>query len=67
MVRPQILIDYIIVNRKLTGSIEDTRVYRSAVTDIKSRDYHLVVSRVYSKLKFWKGNYHSKVMMLIDC
>ena len=51
------LIDYVIVNRRLAGSIQDTRVYRSAVIDVKSKDHHLVVSRVNLKLKFWKGNY----------
>ena len=51
------LIDYVILNRKLAGSIQDTRVYRSAVIDLKSKDHHLVVSRVNLKWKFWKGNY----------
>ena len=52
-----ILIDYVIVNRRLAGSIQDIRVYRSAVIDVKSKDHHLVVSKVNLKLKFWKGNY----------
>ena len=51
------LIDYVIVNRRLAGSIRDTREYRSAVIDVKSKDHHLVVSKVNSKLKFRKGNY----------
>ena len=51
------LIDYSILNRRLTGSIQDTRVYRSADNDDKSKDHHLVVSSVNLKLKFWKGNY----------
>ena len=34
------LIDYVIVNRRLAGSIQDTRVYRSAVIDVKSKDHH---------------------------
>ena len=50
------LIDYVTVNRRLTGSIQDTRVYRSAVIDVKSKDHHLVVSKVNLKLKFQKGN-----------
>jgi hypothetical protein len=29
----------------------------SAAIDVKSKDYHLVVSRVNLKLKCWKGNY----------
>jgi hypothetical protein len=41
----------------LTGSIQDTRVYRSAVIDVKSINHHLVVSSAYLKLKFQKGNY----------
>ena len=53
------LIDYGIVNRRLAGSIQDTRVYRSAVIDMKSKDQHLVVSRVKLKLNLWKGNYLS--------
>ena len=32
------LIDFFIVNRLLVGSIQDTRVYRSDVTDVKSKD-----------------------------
>ena len=50
------LIDYVIVNRRLAGSIQDTRVYRSAVIDVKSKDHHLVVSKVNLKLKFRKSN-----------
>ena len=54
------LIDYVTVNRRLAGSMQDTRVYKSgksAVIDVKSTDHHLVVSRVNLKLKFWKENY----------
>ena len=51
------LIDYAIVNRRLAVSIQNTRVYSSAVTDVKSKDHHLVVSRVNLKLKLRKGNY----------
>ena len=51
------LIDYVIVNQRLAGSIQDTRVYRSAVINFKSKDDHLIVSKVNLKLKFWKGNY----------
>ena len=50
------LIDYVIVNRRLAGSIQDTRVYRSAVIDVKSKDHHLVVFKVNLKLKFRKSN-----------
>ena len=50
------LIDYVIVNRRLAGLIQNTRVYRSAVIDVKSKDHHLVVSKVNLKLKFRKGN-----------
>ena len=51
------LIDYVIVNRILAGSIQIIRVYRSVVTDIKNKDHHLVVSRVNLKHQFRKGNY----------
>ena len=51
------LIDYVILKRRLVGPIEDTRVYRSAFIDIKSKDHHVVVSKVNLKLKFRKGNY----------
>ena len=51
---------------KTLGSIQDTRVYRSAVIDVKSKDHHLVVSKVNLKLKFRKGNSSRKVMMLVD-
>ena len=45
------LIHYVIVNRRLAGSIQYTRVYRSAAIDVKSKEHHLVVSRVNLKLK----------------
>ena len=51
------LIDYVIVNRRLAGSIQDTKVYRSAVIDVKIKDHRLVVFRVSLKLKIWKDNY----------
>jgi hypothetical protein len=42
------LIDYAIVNRRLAGLTQDTRVYRSAVIDDRSKDlvkdHHLIVS-----------------------
>ena len=47
---------YLFVNRRLAGSIQDTRVYGSAVIDVKSKDHHLVVSKVNLKLKFRKSN-----------
>ena len=46
MVRKTNLIDYVIGNQTLTGSMQDTRVYRSGFIDVKSKDHHLVVSRV---------------------
>ena len=51
------VIDYVIVNRKLAGSIQDIRVDRITVIDVKSKDHRLVVSRVNLELKFWKGDY----------
>ena len=50
------LIDYAILNLSSVGSIQYTRVYKSAFIDIKSKDHHLVTSRVNLKLKFRKGN-----------
>ena len=50
-------VDYVVVNRRLAGSVKDTRVYLSAVIDVKSKYHHLVVSKVNVKLKFQKGNY----------
>ena len=52
--KPANLIDYILVNRKLAGLIQDTR---SVVTDVKSKNHHLVVSTVNLKLRLRKGNY----------
>ena len=46
---------YVIVNRRLAGLIQDARVYRSAIIDVRSKDHHLVVSRVIFKLKFLEG------------
>jgi len=46
------LIYYFIVNQRLTGSTQDARIYRSAAFDVKSKDHHLVMSRVSLKLKF---------------
>ena len=46
--------------------MHDTRVYRSAVMDFKSKDHHLVASTVNLKLKFRKGNYFGETMMLVD-
>ena len=51
------LINYVILNRRLAGSVKDTRVYRSAVIDFKSKYHHLVASMVDLKLKFQKDNY----------
>ena len=48
---------YFIVNRRLAGSIQDTRVYRRSVIDVKSEDHHLVVSKVNLKLKFQMVDY----------
>ena len=60
------LIDNAIVNRRLARSIEDTRVYRSAVIDVKSKDHHRVVSRVNLKLNFGTLTTCREVMMLVD-
>ena len=60
------LIDYVIVNRRLAGSIQDTRVNRSAVIGVNSKDHRLLVSKVNLKLEFRKGNYLRKLMMLVD-
>ena len=49
------LIDCVITSRRLAGAIHYTRIYRSAVIDLKSADHHLVVSKVKLKLKFRKG------------
>ena len=51
------LIDYVIVNRRLVGSIQDTWVYRSAVIDVKSKDHRQIVFKANLKLKFRKGKY----------
>ena len=48
---------YVIVNRRLAGTVKGTRVYRSAVIEVKSKDHHLVLSRVNLKLKIGKDNY----------
>jgi len=55
--KPANLIDYVIVIRRLAGSVQDSRVYRSAVIDVQSKDHHLVMSSVNFKLKFQMGNY----------
>ena len=51
------LIDHVIANRRLAGSTQNIRVYRSAVIDVKSKDHTLVEARVNLKLKFRNGNY----------
>ena len=51
------LIDYVIVNKRLAGSIQITREYRTAVIDVKIKDHYLLVSRVNLKLKFRKVKY----------
>ena len=50
-------VDFPIVNQRLAGSIQYTRIYRSAVINIKSNEHNLVVSRINLKLKFQKGYY----------
>ena len=45
------------MNRRLAGSVKDNRVYRNAFIDVKSKDHHLVVSRINLKLTSRKGNY----------
>ena len=39
------LTDSVIVNRRLAGSIQDTRVYRCAAINVKSKDHHLELSK----------------------
>ena len=51
------LIHYVIVNRRLAGSVQDTKVKRSAIIDVKRKYHYQVVSRGNLKLKFPKGNY----------
>ena len=51
----------VVENQRLAGSIQDTRAYRSAVIDVKSRDHHLVGSRVNLNLKFRKGRHLSGI------
>ena len=48
---------YVIVNQRLAGTAKGTRVYISAVIEVKSKDHHLVLSRVNLKLKIGKDNY----------
>ena len=50
------LMNYFIVSQRLTGSMQDTRVYVSAVIDY---DHYLVGSRINLKLMLRKGNYVS--------
>ena len=40
------LIDYAVVNQKLAVSKQDTRVYKRAFIDVKSKGHHLIVSKV---------------------
>ena len=51
------IICYVTLKRRLAGSVQDTKVYRSSVIDVKIKDRHLVVSRVNLKLRFQKGNF----------
>ena len=62
------LIDYVIVKSRLTGSIQDTSVYKSAFIDVKSKDHNLVMSWVNLKLKFRKGSLTTskEVIKLVD-
>ena len=46
------LIDYVIVDQRLTGSIQHTKVISCSGIDVKSINHHLVVSRANLKLKF---------------
>ena len=39
------LIYYGIVNRRIAASIQDTKVYKNALIEVKSKNHHLVVSR----------------------
>ena len=36
------LVDYVIVNKSLTNSIQNTRVHEGVVIDAKSKDHNLV-------------------------
>ena len=54
------LTDYVIVNQRLAGSIQDTRAHGSAFIDVKRKDHHLVVSRINLKLTFLNGSYLSR-------
>ena len=60
------IIDYGIANRRLTGSIQDTSVYRSRVVDVKSKDHHVVVSRVNLSWNFGKVITFREAMALGD-
>ena len=61
------LIVYVIVNWRLAGSIQDTRVYNSAVIDAKSKDHHLVVSKANLKLKFpQRPALYAKVWLILS-
>jgi hypothetical protein len=51
------LIDYVIVNRRLAGAIQYTRLHGSAVVYVKNKNHLLIVSRVNLKLKFQKVNF----------
>ena len=41
----------------MPGLTQYTGVYRSYIIDVKSKDHHIVVSRVNLELKFRRGNY----------
>ena len=59
-------IDCFIITWSRVGLIKDTRVYRSAAVDVKSKDYHRIVSKVKLKLKFRERNYHWKPLWIND-
>jgi hypothetical protein len=60
-------VDYVVVNRRLVGLIQDTREYTRVIIDVQ------VKCRV-NKQKFWKGNYllgsydvHGSRMRICQC
>ena len=54
------LTNYVIVNRQLTWW-HDTRVYSNDYIDGKSKDHHLVTSRVNPEVKFREGHYLPRI------
>ena len=59
-------IDFVVLNQRLLGSIQDTRAYRSTVIDVKSKDHCLVGFMANSQLKLRKNNYISGRYALVN-